>query len=78
MIKLTQGGIADLEAAARIVIGDWNQGKMKHYLTPPGFNPAHLIDIDELRKELMADEDDETTGMILEGEDNDASMMQTE
>ncbi|KAI9502592.1 nuclear GTP-binding protein nug1 [Coemansia spiralis] len=33
---LKRQGIADLEAAARIVLGDWNKGKIPYYTLPPG------------------------------------------
>jgi nuclear GTP-binding protein len=33
--KLKKGGIPNLEEAARIVIRDWNEGKIKYYVPPP-------------------------------------------
>lgn len=66
-----------MEAAARVVIGDWNGGKMKHYATPPGFDPSVMIDVDALRKELMDDADDETGDMIIE-QNSDNEGMNTE
>ncbi|CAD8107405.1 unnamed protein product [Paramecium primaurelia] len=33
--KLQKGGIPDLECAARIVLQDWNQGKIKYFTVPP-------------------------------------------
>ena len=45
--KYRKGGVVDIEAAARVVIEDWNSGKMKHYLTPPDFDPSLMIDYDE-------------------------------
>lgn len=45
---------------------------MKHYATPPGFDPSVMIDVDALRKELVddADVDEELDeGMMLEEED---------
>lgn len=56
--KFKKGGVADLESAARIVITDWNGGKMRHYATPPSFDPSMLIDVDQLEKELMDHEGD--------------------
>lgn len=71
--------MADLEAAARIVIGDWNGGKMRHYSLPPGFDPSYMIDVDALRKELLDDADaDMDDGMMLEGDDLDQSAMKLE
>lgn len=57
--KFKKGGIADLEAAARVVIGDWNNGKMKHYLIPKHFDPSLLIDFDALQHDLKEDEDNQ-------------------
>jgi hypothetical protein len=45
---------------------------MKHYATPPGFDPSVMIDVDALRKELVDDADVEEEldeGMMLEEED---------
>ncbi|CAG8754736.1 3670_t:CDS:2, partial [Racocetra fulgida] len=33
--KLKRGGIPDIEAAARIVLQDWNSGKISYYTMPP-------------------------------------------
>ncbi|CAN6292567.1 unnamed protein product [Urochloa humidicola] len=33
--KLKKGGIVDVEAAARIVLHDWNEGKIPYYTLPP-------------------------------------------
>jgi len=68
--KFKKGGVADLESSARIVIGDWNGGKMRHYMTPPSFDPSLLIDMEQLEKELFdkdavdeeEDMDEEITG----------------
>lgn len=57
--KFKKGGVADLEAAARIVITDWNGGKMRHYALPPQFDPTVMVDMEELKKELLAMEDKE-------------------
>lgn len=72
--KFKKGGIADLEAAARIVIGDWNDGRMKYYTTPPAFDPSLLIDVEALKQELGVDADetmiidsaDQVNDMIIE------------
>ena len=56
--KFKKGGIADIEAAARIVIGDWNSGKMNHYLPPPGFDPTVMLDFKEIEAELDFDGED--------------------
>jgi len=33
--KLMKGGIPDLEAAARVILHDWNAGKLDYYTLPP-------------------------------------------
>lgn len=33
--KLFRGGTPDLQAAARVVLGDWNNGKIPYYTNPP-------------------------------------------
>lgn len=30
-----KGGLVDLEATARIILNDWNKGKIKYYTEPP-------------------------------------------
>jgi len=35
MGKLKRGGVPDREKAARIVLGDWNSGKIKYFTHPP-------------------------------------------
>lgn len=42
--KYKKGGVVDLEGAARLVIEDWNNGRMNHYLPPPGFDPSVMTD----------------------------------
>jgi len=54
--KFRKGGVADLEAAARLVITDWNNGKMRHYALPPGFDPSIMIDMEQVRAELIGNE----------------------
>ena len=36
--KYKKGGIVDLDKTARIVINDWNLGKLKYYSVPPGID----------------------------------------
>lgn len=36
MKKYKKGGIVDLDKSARIIINDWNLGKLKYYSVPPG------------------------------------------
>jgi nuclear GTP-binding protein len=33
--KLSRGGIADLDSAAKVVLQDWNEGRIPFYTTPP-------------------------------------------
>lgn len=42
MGKLKRGGVPDREKAARIVLGDWNTGKIKYYTHPPEQAEANL------------------------------------
>lgn len=58
-----------MEAAARIVIGEWNSGRIRHYATPASFDPSVLVDVDALRKELMDNQD---------AEDDDGNMLEEE
>lgn len=68
-----------MEAAARLVIQDWNGGRMKHYALPPAFDPSILVDVDSLRKELLADADEDINeSMLLEGEEPEESAMKIE
>lgn len=36
--RLKKGGIVDVEAAARIILHDWNEGKIPYYTLPPSRN----------------------------------------
>ena len=38
MKKYKKGGIIDLDKSARIIINDWNLGKLKYYSVPPGID----------------------------------------
>lgn len=42
MGKLKRGGVPDREKAARIILGDWNTGKIKYYTHPPEQVEANL------------------------------------
>ena len=52
--KFKKGGVADIESAARLVIEDWNSGRMNHFVPPPGFDPSVLLDY---KSEMEADVD---------------------
>ncbi|KAG0460096.1 hypothetical protein HPP92_023224 [Vanilla planifolia] len=57
--KLKKGGIVDPEAAARIVLHDWNEGKIPYYTLPPKRNQEVILDstiVPELGKEFNVDE----------------------
>ncbi|KAF5822116.1 putative GTP-binding protein, orthogonal bundle domain superfamily [Helianthus annuus] len=57
--KLKKGGVLDTDAAARIVLHDWNEGKIEYYTMPPtrneGENTKAKI-VSELGKEFNVDE----------------------
>ncbi|KAM7501563.1 hypothetical protein LguiB_000467 [Lonicera macranthoides] len=57
--KLKKGGIVDINAAARIVLHDWNAGKIPYYTMPPTRNeggPLEAAIVTELGKEFNVDE----------------------
>uniref|UniRef100_A0A0E0JJ00 CP-type G domain-containing protein n=1 Tax=Oryza punctata TaxID=4537 RepID=A0A0E0JJ00_ORYPU len=57
--KLKKGGIVDVEAAARIVLHDWNEGKIPYFTLPPkrdAVDDADAVIISETGKEFNIDE----------------------
>ncbi|XP_074317260.1 guanine nucleotide-binding protein-like NSN1 isoform X2 [Silene latifolia] len=60
--KLKKGGILDVDTAARIVLHDWNEGKIPFYTMPPTRNQGELPESEEakivsaLGKEFNIDE----------------------
>lgn len=59
--RLKKGGIVDVDAAARIVLYDWNEGKIPYYTMPPMRNQGEVSDsetriVSELGKEFNIDE----------------------
>ncbi|KAK6940549.1 Guanine nucleotide-binding protein-like 3, N-terminal domain [Dillenia turbinata] len=57
--KLKKGGIVDFEATARIILHDWNEGKIPYYTMPPSRNqvePSETKIVSELGKEFNIDE----------------------
>lgn len=57
--KLKKGGIVDVDAAARIVLHDWNEGKIPYYTMPPTRNDGEPFEakiVSELGKEFNVDE----------------------
>ncbi|XP_010274283.1 PREDICTED: guanine nucleotide-binding protein-like NSN1 [Nelumbo nucifera] len=57
--KLKKGGAVDVDAAARIVLHDWNEGKIPYYTMPPTRNQGENFEaaiVSELGKEFNVDE----------------------
>ncbi|KAJ4886044.1 Guanine nucleotide-binding protein-like NSN1 [Raphanus sativus] len=57
--KLKKGGLVDIEAAARIVLHDWNEGKIPFYTMPPKREQGEHAEskiVNELAKEFNIDE----------------------
>ncbi|KAK9726485.1 hypothetical protein RND81_05G218500 [Saponaria officinalis] len=60
--KLKKGGLLDIEAVARIVLRDWNEGKIPFYTMPPTRNQGEVPESEEakivsaLGKEFNVDE----------------------
>ncbi|KAG6717522.1 hypothetical protein I3842_04G104600 [Carya illinoinensis] len=57
--KLKKGGIVDVDAAARIVLHDWNGGKIPYYTMPPTRNqgePSEAKIVTVLGKEFNIDD----------------------
>ncbi|KVI12324.1 GTP binding domain-containing protein, partial [Cynara cardunculus var. scolymus] len=57
--KLKKGGIVDINATARIVLHDWNEGKIPYYTMPPTRNEGEVMEaniVSELGKEFNVDE----------------------
>ncbi|KAJ8750853.1 hypothetical protein K2173_016034 [Erythroxylum novogranatense] len=57
--RLKKGGVVDVEAAARVVLHDWNEGKIPYYTMPPSRNqdkPSEAKIVSEFDKEFNIDE----------------------
>ncbi|KAK7290463.1 hypothetical protein RIF29_04906 [Crotalaria pallida] len=57
--KLKKGAIVDVEAAARIILHDWNEGKIPYYTMPPVRNQEEASEakiVSEFTKEFNIDE----------------------
>ncbi|KAI3782901.1 hypothetical protein L2E82_12959 [Cichorium intybus] len=66
--KLKKGGIVDINAAARIVLHDWNEGKIPYYTMPPIRNEGEAMEaniVSELGKEFNVDEVYSTDSTII-------------
>lgn len=44
--KLRKGGVPDMEAAARLVLQDWNQGSIQYYTEPPASRRPKREEVD--------------------------------
>ena len=54
MGKIKKGGIVDLDKCARIVINDWNEGKIKYFTCPPGIDKNEFLkELEKEKKEKM-------------------------
>jgi nuclear GTP-binding protein len=57
--KLKKGGIVDIDTAAKIVLHDWNEGKIPYYTMPPTRNDGESSEtkiVSEFGKEFNVDE----------------------
>ncbi|KAK4747187.1 hypothetical protein SAY87_026224 [Trapa incisa] len=57
--KLKKGGIVDVEASARIVLHDWNEGKIPYYTMPPvrkSEEASEAMIVSEFGKEFNIDD----------------------
>jgi len=61
--KLAKGGIPDMAAAARVVLRDWNSGKIPFYTLPPKTDSSHdsVAIVSEFSKEFDLDKANEDT-----------------
>ena len=50
--KYKKGGVVDLDKSARIIIHDWNLGKLKYYSVPPGID-KNIYDQQLKNNEMM-------------------------
>ena len=50
--KYKKGGVVDLDKSARIIINDWNLGKLKYYSVPPGID-KNIYDQQLKNNEMM-------------------------
>ena len=60
MKKYKRGGCVDLDKAARLVINDWNAGKLKYYTVPPG------VDRNAFEEKLMMAESQKNKKMDID------------
>ena len=53
--KLKKGGIVDVEATAKIILQDWNSGKIRYYVEPPALIDASAVIVDALAPEFKVE-----------------------
>ena len=59
--KLVKGGEADLETTARVVLYDWQKGRLPYFSMPPGGKaPEDANEPDDVPVDVVLDKDDET------------------
>ena len=58
--KYKRGGLVDLDKAARLVINDWNAGKLKYYTVPPG------IDKNAFEQKLLQEQNNKEKNMDVD------------
>ena len=58
--KYKRGGLVDLDKAARLVINDWNAGKLKYYTVPPG------IDKNAFEQKLLLEQNNKGKNMDVD------------
>ena len=58
--KYKRGGLVDLDKAARLVINDWNAGKLKYYTVPPG------IDKNAFEQKLLLEQNNKEKSMDVD------------
>lgn len=83
--KLKKGGIPDINAAAKVVLHDWNDGKIKYYVMPPKFdgksNSKDSVLMSEYSDEFdigeLGEEDIRVLNKIEEAADNSEGGMGT-
>lgn len=67
--KYKRGGLVDLDKAARLVINDWNAGKLKYYSLPPG------VDKNEYDEKLMKEQSLKIKKMDIDKNEYEGKLM---
>lgn len=60
--RLTRGGEVDEESTARMVLSDWNDGRIPYYTYPPAVDELFLRDAGAYHATARADEESDTFG----------------